>query len=58
MSKFPALKGQWTMSKYTDKALLDFLETEGCGIAVIHDDMEHWCVATDGMQQIAPDGPF
>lgn len=42
--------------KYTDKELLDFLEAEGMGIAVIHDDDGHWCVASDGMQECV-EGP-
>jgi hypothetical protein len=39
-----------------DKARLDWLETEACGIGLIHDDIglihddfESWAVATDGM---------
>lgn len=43
--------------KYTDTELLDFLESEGNGIAVVHDDAEHWCVAADGFQQVVFNGP-
>lgn len=36
----------------TDKELLDFLDAEGNGIAVIEDDNGHWCVACDGFQEV------
>lgn len=41
----------------SDKELLDALESEGCGVALVHDDAEHWFVVTDGMQSIVQDGP-
>ena len=35
-----------------DSARLDWLEAQGNGIAVVHDDEAQWAVATDGMQNI------
>lgn len=45
------------MPKYTDKQLLDALEECGNGVALLHDDSEHWYVAHDGSQSIVFDGP-
>ncbi len=36
----------------TDTERLDWLEKEGNGCAVIHDDNSHWAVAFDGMQNV------
>ena len=41
----------------TDKELLDALQEHGWGIAVIHDDEEHWVVGGDGAQSLVVDGP-
>lgn len=44
--------------KYTDKQLLDALEMEGCGIALLHDDDQHWYVVGSGVQDAFTDGPL
>lgn len=41
----------------TDKELLDALDAENCGIGLIHDDVAHWFVVTDGMQSIPENSP-
>lgn len=41
-----------------DKELLDALEACGDGIALLHDDDEHWYVVGDGTQSIVFDGPL
>ena len=41
----------------TDKELLDALEAAGDGIALLHDDEEHWYVVGDGTQRLVVDGP-
>lgn len=46
------------MSKYSDKELLDALEEAGNGIALLHDDEEHWFVVGDGTQEVVVDGPI
>jgi hypothetical protein len=45
------------MTEFTDKELLDALDDAGNGIAVLHDDDEHWFVCGDGMQNVVVDGP-
>lgn len=44
----------------SDKELLDALQEYGNGIAVIHDDFDHWVVGGDGTQSIPmnPPAPF
>ena len=41
----------------SDKELLDALDECGDGIALLHDDEEHWYVVGDGTQSIVVDGP-
>jgi hypothetical protein len=47
------------VSDLTDKEILDWLQEQGCGIALINDDEGAWIVAGNGMQAIrslmAPD---
>jgi hypothetical protein len=44
----------------TDKELLDWLDKEAFGIALIHDDDGHWAVSGDGWQNVRTDnkGPL
>jgi len=37
---------------WKDKARLDWLEEQGNGIGLIHDDGESWAVETNGVQDI------
>jgi len=41
----------------SDKELLDAIEAQGCGVALVHDDDQHWYVVTDGIQNAFTDGP-
>lgn len=43
--------------EYTDTELFDWLQEQGNGIGLIHDDAGHWAVGTDGTQQVVVDGP-
>lgn len=36
----------------SDKELIDWLEKEANGLALVHDDNAHWAVAFDGMQPV------
>ncbi len=42
----------------SDKELLDALEECGDGIALLHDDEDHWYVVGNGTQEIVIDGPL
>ena len=39
--------------KITDTERLDWLEKEGNGLGLIHDDMGFWAIGFDGMQNIS-----
>ena len=41
----------------TDRQILDALEEAGNGIALLHDDDEHWYVVENGTQSIVFNGP-
>jgi hypothetical protein len=41
----------------TDTERLDWLEAEGNGCALVHDDDAHWAVAFSGTQNVIINGP-
>ena len=45
------------VAKMTDTELLDWLENNAWGAAIVHDDVSHWAVATMGAQDIQSDPP-